>query len=55
MQFNLYSINGIAAMAQSVERRLGKAEVTGSIPVGSLYFPIKSTALYFFKSGQILM
>jgi hypothetical protein len=24
-------------MAQSVERRLGKAEVTGSIPVISLY------------------
>ena len=26
----------IAVMAQSVERRLGKAEVTGSIPVNSL-------------------
>lgn len=25
-----------AAMAQSVERHLGKVEVTGSIPVGSL-------------------
>ncbi len=25
----------IAVMAQSVERRLGKAEVTGSIPVNS--------------------
>ena len=25
----------IAAMAQEVERRLGKAEVTGSIPVSS--------------------
>lgn len=35
MLLNIYSINGIAAMAQSVERRLGKAEVTGSIPVGS--------------------
>lgn len=29
-QFNKY-----AAMAQSVERRLGKAEVTGSSPVSS--------------------
>ena len=26
----------VAAMAQMVERRLGKAEVTGSIPVSSL-------------------
>ncbi|MBZ4667549.1 MAG: hypothetical protein PWP07_1302 [Epulopiscium sp.] len=28
-------INKYAAMAQSVERRLGKAEVTGSSPVSS--------------------
>ena len=28
-------INGYAAMAQSVERVLGKDEVTGSIPVSS--------------------
>ena len=27
-----------AAVAQSVERRLGKAEVGGSIPLGSLIF-----------------
>ena len=27
--------DGLATMAQSVERRLGKAEVTGSIPVSS--------------------
>ena len=27
-----------AAVAQSVERRLGKAEVTGSIPVSSSFF-----------------
>ena len=26
-----------AVVAQSVERRLGKAEVGGSIPLGSLY------------------
>ena len=32
------SAYGNAAVAQSVERRLGKAEVTGSIPVSSLYF-----------------
>ena len=31
-----------AALAQSVERRLGKAEVGGSSPLGSLY---KSTAI----------
>ena len=30
------SAYGNAAVAQSVERRLGKAEVTGSIPVISL-------------------
>jgi hypothetical protein len=28
----------IADMAQSVERRLGKAEVTGSIPVISFFY-----------------
>ena len=28
--------NAQAALAQSVERRLGKAEVGGSIPLGSL-------------------
>ena len=36
----VYSINVAyhmcAALAQSVERRLGKAEVGGSIPLGSL-------------------
>ena len=29
--------NAQAALAQSVERRLGKAEVGGSIPLGSLF------------------
>ena len=37
----LYSINVayhmFAALAQSVERRLGKAEVGGSIPLGSFF------------------
>ena len=32
------SAHGNAAVAQSVERRLGKAEVTGSIPVSSFIF-----------------
>jgi hypothetical protein len=32
------SAYGNAAVAQSVERRLGKAEVTGSIPVSSFIF-----------------
>jgi hypothetical protein len=31
-----------ADVAQSVERRLGKAEVTGSIPVISFFFAVKS-------------
>ena len=31
-----------AALAQSVERRLGKAEVGGSIPLGSLFIKILS-------------
>ena len=39
----LYSINVAyrmcAALAQSVERRLGKAEVGGSIPLGSFESP----------------
>ena len=34
-------------MAQSVERRLGKAEVTGSIPVNS--FIVKSAAILEFS------
>ena len=32
------SAYGNAAVAQSVERRLGKAEVSGSIPVSSFIF-----------------
>ena len=38
--------NAQAALAQSVERRLGKAEVGGSIPLGSLITP--STGSNFF-------
>ena len=33
-------------MAQLVERVLGKDEVTGSIPVGSFFFPFYSTCLF---------
>lgn len=30
-------VHELATMAQEVERRLGKAEVGGSIPLGSLF------------------
>ena len=33
LSFMIYNIFAYAFIAQSVERRLGKAEVTGSIPV----------------------
>ena len=33
----LYNILGVAAVAQSVERRIGSAEVTGPIPVSSFF------------------
>ena len=39
----------VATMAQSVERRLGKAEVTGSIPVSSLRRRGYSQVLYPFS------
>ncbi len=39
----------VATMAQSVERRLGKAEVTGSIPVSSLRGRGYSQELYPFS------
>ena len=45
-QFIVYISTGVEAthtdadVAQSVERRLGKAEVTGSIPVISLLEPL---------------
>lgn len=35
-------------MAQSVERRLGKAEVTGSIPVSSFIFLLFFMIIQFF-------
>lgn len=38
-----------AALAQSVERRIGKAEVGGSIPLGSLIDIMRSTP----SSGSI--
>ena len=46
----LYSINVAyrmyAALAQSVERRLGKAEVGGSIPLDSFYLRSFSKLLF---------
>ena len=36
-----------AVMAQSVERRLGKAEATGSIPVNSLQKPLNFKGFLF--------
>ena len=35
-------------MAQSVERRIGSAEVTGPIPVSSSYFLTKNLVNYLF-------
>ncbi len=35
-------------MAQSVERHLGKVEVTGSIPVNSLVKPLRNQGFFFF-------
>lgn len=50
----LYSINVVfhmyAALAQSVERRLGKAEVGGSIPLGSFESPWFTRAFFCKKS-----
>ena len=45
-KLNIYDklFRGRAAMAQSVERRLGKAEVTGSIPVISFTRKVRNTA-----------
>ena len=40
----------IAAMAQEVERRLGKAEATGSNPVGSFIFLSFLKVLIIFES-----
>ena len=37
-----------AALAQSVERRLGKAEVGGSIPLGSLQEKSRKTFKWLF-------
>ena len=39
-------------MAQSVERRLGKAEVTGSIPVSSFIFFCKNESWHIFLADM---
>ena len=43
---------GNAAVAQSVERRLGKAEVTGSIPVSSFIFFCKNESWHIFLADM---
>lgn len=46
------SAYGNAAVAQSVERRLGKAEVTGSIPVSSFIFFCKNESWHIFLADM---
>ena len=46
------SAYGNAAVAQSVERRLGKAEVTGSIPVSSFIFFGKNESWHIFLADM---
>ena len=48
------SAYGNAAVAQSVERRLGKAEVTGSIPVSSFIFLTILLAFWDFKFSRVV-
>ena len=48
------SAYGNAAVAQSVERRLGKAEVTGSIPVSSFNFLPILLAFWDFKFSRVV-
>ena len=43
-----------AAVAQSVERRLGKAEVTGSIPVSSFIFLPILLAFWDFEDTRVV-
>ena len=46
------SAYGNAAVAQSVERRLGKAEVKGSIHVGSFIFFCKNESWHIFLADM---
>ena len=48
------SAYGNAAVAQSVERRLGKAEVTGSIPVSSFIFMPILLAFWDFEFSRVV-
>ena len=48
----LYNIIGVAAVAQSVERRIGSAEVTGPIPVSSFIFSPKIKCLQDVKNER---
>ena len=38
--YHHFSVDVSAAVAQSVERRIGNAEVGGSIPLGSFYIEV---------------
>ena len=44
---NSLSTHRVAAVAQSVERYLGKVEVGGSIPLGSLFKEVRIYGLFF--------
>ena len=48
------SAYGNAAVAQSVERRLGKAEVTGSIPVSSFIFLQNESCIYSLQIWELV-
>ena len=48
------SAYGNAAVAQPVERRLGKAEVTGSIPVSSFIFLPILLAFWDFEDTRVV-
>ena len=49
------SAYGNAAVAQSVERRLGKAEVTGSIPVSSfIFFAKMKVGIYYLQIWELV-
>ena len=48
------STHRVAAVAQSVERYLGKVEVGGSIPLGSLLKKVRNIRTFLFYSGFLI-
>ena len=44
--YHHFSVDVNAAVAQSVERRIGNAEVGGSIPLGSFYIVYRGVAQF---------